>query len=156
MAPETKILIYGFGNPGRQDDGLGVLAAEKIEKWSKKEKINSINVDYNYQLNIEDAAEMTDRDIVIFIDASKEEINDYLFTRIRPSNKLEFTTHSISPSYLLNLCEIIYDKSPEAYLLHIKGYKWDFLGDMTEEAKSNLRKAYNFLIKFIKNNKITY
>jgi len=146
-----KILIYGYGNPGRQDDSLGVLAAEKIEKWINKENIKSVKIDCNYQLNIEDAAEMADRDIVIFIDASKEEINDYLLTRVVASNKLEFTTHSISPSYLLNLCNVIYNKSPEIYLLHIKGYKWDFLGEMTEEAKRNLNKACDYLKSFILN-----
>jgi len=153
LSEVRRILVYGYGNPGRQDDGLGVFIAEKIDNWIKKERIQSVKVDYNYQLNIEDAAEMEDRDIVIFADASKEEINDYLLTRVKPSDKPAFTTHSISPSYLLNLCNVIYNKSPEIYLLHIKGYEWDFLGEMTKGAKSNLKKAYGFLKKFIIKNK---
>jgi len=148
-----KILIYGYGNPGRQDDGLGIFLSEKIDNWIKEEDLQSVKVDYNYQLNIEDAVEIADKDLVIFVDASKEEISDYYLTKVKPSDRLEFTTHTVSPSYLLNLCKVIYNKAPDIYLLHIKGYKWEFLEDLTEDAKNNLKKAYDFLKKFILNNK---
>ena len=151
MAKAKKIMVYGYGNPGRQDDGLGIFLSERIDNWIKKENLHSVKVDYNYQLNVEDAFEIADKDLVIFIDASKEEINDYSLTKVKPSDKLEFTSHSVSPSYLLNLCNVIYSKTPAVYLLHIKGYKWKFLEEMTEDAKSNMNKAYDFLKNFILN-----
>jgi Ni,Fe-hydrogenase maturation factor len=33
-----KILVYGFGNPGRQDDGLGIFFVNEFEKWVLKKK----------------------------------------------------------------------------------------------------------------------
>jgi hydrogenase maturation protease len=151
LTVSPKILIYGYGNPGRQDDGLGISVVERIEKWIRKHKLDFVKTDCNYQLNIEDAAEIADKELVIFVDATKEDINDFLITTVEPSNKIQFTSHSISPSYLLNLCNVIYNKSPDVYLLHIKGYKWEFLETMTEEARRNLDKSYNFLKKFIMN-----
>lgn len=151
MTVSPKILIYGYGNPGRQDDGLGISVVERIEKWIRKHKLDFVKTDCNYQLNIEDAAEIADKELVIFVDATKEDINDFLITTVEPSNKIQFTSHSISPSYLLNLCNVIYNKSPDVYLLHIKGYKWEFMETMTEEARRNLDKSYNFLKKFIMN-----
>jgi hydrogenase maturation protease len=151
---EKKILIYGYGNPGKQDDGLGIHLSEKIAHWIKDENIRSVKVDCNYQLNIEDVAEISDKDLVIFIDASKEDINEFLFTEVRPSNKPEFSMHAVSPSYIFNLCQLMYNKVPNTYLLHIKGYEWDFLKEMTEQAKSNLSKAYDFLRNFILNNEV--
>ncbi len=148
-----KILIYGFGNPGRQDDGLGILLSEKVDNWIKKENIQSVKVDCNYQLNIEDTVDIADNDLVLFVDATKEEIDDYYLTRVRPSDRLEFSTHTVSPSYLLNLCSVVHNKTPDIYLLHIKGYKWEFLEDMTEDAKKNLIKAYKFIKEFILNSK---
>ena len=62
--------------------------------------------------------------------------------------------HAVSPSYIFNLCQTLYNKTPNTYLLHIKGYKWDFLNEMTEQAKVNLTKAYNFLRNFIQNNEV--
>jgi len=150
---KPNILIYGFGNPGRQDDGLGIILTERIDSWVKEKNLNSVTVDCNYQLNIEDVAEMADKDLVVFVDASREEINDFVFTRVKPSAKNEYTTHSVSPSYIHYLCNVIYNKTPETYLLHIKGYKWDFLEEMTNEAKNNLSGAYDFLRDFILNNK---
>lgn len=152
MEKLQEILVYGYGNPGRQDDGLGIFLSERIDSWIKGENIQSVKVDYNYQLNIEDAMEIAGKDMVIFIDASKEEISDYCLTKVKPSDRLEFTTHTVSPSYLLNLCEVFYNKSPDVYLLHIKGYKWGFMEDMTEQAKRNLNKAYDFLVEFVVNN----
>ena len=151
MTVSPKILIYGYGNPGRQDDGLGISVVERIEKWIRKHKLDFVKTDCNYQLNIEDAAEIADKELVIFVDATKEDINNFLITTVEPSNKIQFTSHSISPSYLLNLCNVIYNKSPDVYLLHIKGYKWEFLETMTDEARRNLDKSYNFLKKFIMN-----
>ena len=104
MTVSPKILIYGYGNPGRQDDGLGISVVERIEKWIRKHKLDFVKTDCNYQLNIEDAAEIADKELVIFVDASKEDITDFLITTVEPSNKIQFTSHSISPSYLLNLC----------------------------------------------------
>jgi hydrogenase maturation protease len=151
LTVSPKILIYGYGNPGRQDDGLGISVVERIEKWIKKHKLDFVKTDSNYQLNIEDAAEIADKELVIFVDASGEDINDFLLTTVEPSNKINFTSHYVTPSYLLNLCNVIYNKSPDVYLLHIKGYEWEFLGTMTEEARRNLEKSYNFLKKFIMN-----
>lgn len=154
MNNKPNILIYGYGNPGRQDDGLGIYLSEKFEKWIKEENLNSIKVECNYQLNIEDVAEIADKDLVIFVDASKEEINDFILTEVKPSNKAEYTSHSVSPSYIQYLCSTLYNKSPDIYLLHVKGYKWDFLKEITDKARNNLSIAYDFLKEFILNNKV--
>jgi hydrogenase maturation protease len=31
-SPSPRVLVIGYGNPGRQDDGLGPAAAAEIEK----------------------------------------------------------------------------------------------------------------------------
>jgi len=64
-----QILIYGFGNPGREDDGLGIELARRLEDWSKKSGLPGITFDSNYQLNIEDAEVISEKDLVIFADA---------------------------------------------------------------------------------------
>ena len=59
--PQPKILVYGYGNPGRQDDGLGISLVEMIEDWKNKKKLSYIETDSNYQLNIEDAYNIVKR-----------------------------------------------------------------------------------------------
>lgn len=146
MALEKTILIYGYGNPGRQDDGLGNEFVEIMEKWIADEGIKNVFTDSNYQLNIEDADTISSRDIVVFVDATIEEIEDFYIDRVEPSEaKVEFTMHAVSPAFVVNLCNDIYGKFPESYLIHIKGYEWDFAEGLTEQAKANMLKAVEFV-----------
>jgi hydrogenase maturation protease len=144
-----KILVYGYGNPGRQDDGLGVLLSEEIEQWAHENDLNNLQTDSNYQLNIEDALRISSFDLVIFADASQEDIKGFAFTPLESSAKVEFTMHAVSPAFILNLCHEIYHKKPLAYLLHITGYGWEFMQEMTPEARKNLEEAAGFLKKKI-------
>jgi hydrogenase maturation protease len=141
-----KLLLYGYGNPGRQDDGLGNEFIYLIERWIEKEGLQNIEVDSNYQLNIEDADAIANKDMVIFIDASVEPIEDFVLTRVNPSSsRVEFTMHTVSASFILNLCHKIYDRYPVTFLLHIRGYEWEFKEGITAAAQKNLDKAIDFM-----------
>jgi len=143
---QKRILLYGYGNPGRQDDGLGNEFIERIGKWIEEAGIEGIELDSNYQLNIEDADAISDKDIVVFIDASVEDIDDILFTEVSPSqSKVEFTMHAVSPAFVLDLCQKLYNKNPKTYLLHLRGYEWDFKEGLSTKAIDNLEKGLNFL-----------
>lgn len=144
-----KILVYGYGNPGRQDDGLGIRLAEELQKWSNGQHLVNIQTDMNYQLNLEDAANIGSYDLIIFADATREEIPEFKIDPIIPSEKSEFTMHAVSPAYILYLCKHMFDNEPEAYLLHIRGYQWEFMEDMTDRAKANLNKATDYIKEFI-------
>lgn len=140
-----NILLYGYGNPGRKDDGMGPILVELVEKWIIEEKIKNISIDSNYQLNIEDAYTIRDYDIVIFIDASIEEIDDFIITRVEPSDKVNYTMHSVSPSFVLNLCNKLYHYTPETFLLHIKGYEFQLQEGLSEKGRKNLESAFAFV-----------
>ena len=147
-----KILIYGYGNPGRQDDGLGPKLVELFEKEKNMNvDMQSIDLDSNYQLNIEDADNIKDYDLIIFADASKTCKEPLEINEIYPSNEIQFTTHSISPQSVLAICDDIHDKQPKAFLLEIRGYDWEMLIEsMSQKAEDNLLIAYDELKKFIK------
>ena len=141
-----KVLIFGYGNPGRQDDALGVLLADHMEKWAEEKRIKSIDFDTNYQLNIEDALTISEYDMVIFADASIEQITGFKLTKVIPSQKTEFTMHAMSPDFVLHLCQSLYDKYPATYLLHIKGFEFEMKETLTTLGKENLTLAYDFMV----------
>jgi hydrogenase maturation protease len=145
-SPEAAaIYVYGYGNPGRMDDGLGPALIKMLEEGG----IDQVQTDCNYQLNIEDAENISGSSIVVFVDASLTAEEPFTFTKIYPAQEITFTTHSISPESVLSLCHDIYNRAPEAYVLAIRGYSWEFKEVLTPEAESNLEKAYSFLLKFI-------
>ncbi len=146
-----KLLIYGYGNPGRQDDGIGARFVEMVEAWIEKEKLTDIYTDCNYQLNIEDSALVADYETVIFVDASVvEELEDFKLETIQPNDAtIEFTMHAVSTSYVIDLCRKIYGKTPQAYVLHVKAYEFDFKEELTSKANANMEAAFQFLKQFI-------
>lgn len=143
---DNTVYIYGFGNPGRQDDGMGPAIIERLES----DNISGIITDRNYQLNIEDAHNISQCSMVIFVDASLVEDEPFSFKKIEPSPEITFSTHTMSPESVLALCKDLYDKDMEAYVLAIKGYEWDYLEGLTDKAVDNFNKAYEFLIDKIK------
>ena len=144
-----RVLVYGYGNPGREDDGLGNEMAKMIQSWIDEHKLGCMTTDSNYQINIEDADKVSEWDIVVFVDASKQEnLREYKFTEVAPSDaKVEFTMHAVSPSYVLHLCEKLFNKTPETYVLAIKGYEWDFKEGLSDCAKLNMEQAFQFLTR---------
>lgn len=147
----TKTLFYAYGNPGRQDDALANEVIEMVQSAQEEGLFQGIETDSNYQLNIEDAEIISNYDSVVFVDASTEEIDDIAFSKVSPSDaKVEFTMHAVSTSYVLDLCKKMYHKEPKVFLLHIKGYEWEFMEAMTSKAVENKNKAYKFLLNLSK------
>lgn len=141
-----KLLLYGYGNPGRQDDGLGIALAEEIDAWAKDHFPGKVDVDTNYQLNIEDAEKISHYQKVIFADASQESIESFTFTPVVPSKEtIEFTMHAMSPSYIVHLCRDLFQKQPDCFLLHIKGYEWEMKEGLSENANINLQSSLQVL-----------
>lgn len=142
----NKILLYAYGNPGRQDDGLGNSFIDIMDEWIREQGITHVFTDSNYQLNIEDAEVISHFDEVYFVDASLENIEEFIVTEVSPSDaKIEFSMHAVSAAYILDLCVKMYDQSPKTFLVHIKGYEWDFQEGITYKALLNLEKAVAFM-----------
>jgi len=146
-----KILVYGYGNPGRQDDGLGILFVDVIEKWANKKKIKNLYFDSNYQLNIEDAINISKFDIVIFVDASKNIKKSFSIKKINPQQIESITTHNITPENVLFLSKELYGKEPKTYLITIKGYRWEINKKLSKKAQKNLLLSLNYIKKRLLN-----
>ena len=138
---KNKILVSGYGNPGRQDDGLGPVLIEKLEA----DNIAGVDLDSNYQLNIEDAYDIAESEVVFFVDASIDCKEPYEFNKLDAESTITFTTHSMAPGSVLALCQEVFNKDVEAYVLAIRGYEWEFDTPMTAKAEGNLDAAYSFI-----------
>jgi len=149
-----QILIYGYGNPGRQDDGLGIELVRRLEEWAAEKALVDIEFENNYQLNIEDAESISKKDLVIFADASREEIADFCLSKVDGTAELSFTTHAASPGYIVKLCKELFQKEPYVLLLHIKGYEWDIGEGISARAMENLNHACVFLKNILENPEI--
>lgn len=131
---KAKILIIGIGNTGRQDDGLGWLFLDFLEKQNFP-----FTLEYRYQLQIEDAELLRQYDTVIFIDATKQKTEDgFLFSKCKASEQYSFSTHALKPETILFLSKTIYNHNPNAFILAIEGYYWELEIGLSKKAKENL------------------
>jgi len=146
-ADSFRILIHGYGNPGRRDDGLGVVFSERMEAWARGRGLAHIRTDCDYQLHIEDAAALAEADQVYFVDASKSDIGPFRLSDVEPEPRPGFTGHSVTPGYVLSLCEALYGRRPACHLLEIRGTDWEMGEGLSEEASRNLECAFNFLCR---------
>ncbi len=160
MSTQKKLLLYGYGNPGREDDGLGAAFIHHLEEWLAANPDPSVSLDCNYQLNIEDAEKISNFDTVLFVDASQEDIDNFQITKVDPSaSRIEFSMHAVSVSFVVDLCQKMFGRAPVAYLLHIKGYDWNFNEKLTSKAQQNLALALKFVgshFEQIRNQQITF
>ena len=59
-----NVLVYGYGNPGRLDDGLGPALVRELAGRGVEATLETA-----YQLQVEDAALVADHGVVVFADA---------------------------------------------------------------------------------------
>jgi hydrogenase maturation protease len=137
-----KILVIGYGNPGRLDDGIGPAAADAMDKIS----LDNVTVDADYQLTVEDAAAVAEHDAVIFVDAAVRGSEPFYFKRIEPRSALKFSSHSVDPAAVLGLAYDLFNAKTAAYVMGIRGYEFNEFGEtLSEGALANLASALTFL-----------
>lgn len=140
-ARSPRILVIGYGNPGRQDDGLGPAAATAIAELGWPE----VTTSDNYQLVIEDAVEIAAHDVVWFVDAACDGEEGCTVHRITPSLDFSFTSHLLKPATLLAITAQQFASTPAAYLLAIRGYEFAFAEGLSAQATRNLARAVALL-----------
>lgn len=134
---KPRILLLGYGNPAREDDGLGPAAAAAVEQMG----LGHVTALSNYQLTIEDAVDVAEADVVWFVDASRAGPEPYELRRLKPARDICVSSHLIQPDVVLALAAEYCGGAPEAYLLGIRGYSFDFREGLTVVAQNNLKQA---------------
>jgi hydrogenase maturation protease len=145
QATTAPVLVLTYGNPSRGDDALGPAMFELLEKNPPA------NVDLltDFQLQIEHATDLEHRDYVLFIDAGVSCEEPFELNRLSAEKDDSFTTHAISPASVLSVYQQIYHRDPPpAYLLTIRAYEFGLGKVMSDAARENLKKTYDYLMEY--------
>jgi len=143
--PPRRVLVFGIGNPGREDDGLGARAVEIVAAL----RLPGVTCDANYQLNVEDALTCSAHDVVIFIDAAKRIRTPFAWSEVMAGAAAPAMTHALGPEAVLTVCAGLYGRNPEAHVLGIRGHRWGVGEGLSPRAEGNLREAVGFLKEFL-------
>jgi hydrogenase maturation protease len=93
-----KILLFGYGNPGRGDDALGPELVARVEKM----RLVEIECQNDMQLQIEHVADLNGCDQVLFVDADMSCAEPFEFCQIGAARDDSYTSHAMSPTALLH------------------------------------------------------
>jgi len=109
-----QILVIGYGNPLRGDDGFGGLAASYVEE----RQIPGLEVIVSHQLNPELAALLAESGHAIFLDAvAGDEPGTLRATPVEHCDLSSSGMHHFEPGNLLALAQAIYGQAPRATLI---------------------------------------
>ncbi len=161
-----KILILGYGNPGRGDDALGPLLVEELERRRAASvrtahdaaaagetpgdepsfatpavAAPAVDLVWSYELAAEHAYDLSQHDLVICVDAARRQAEGVRLRSVRPSRSVTFSTHTMTPASVLALARELYRAKPHVYLLTIRGYRWGLREGLSPGAEINIAAA---------------
>jgi len=152
-----KILLLGYGNPDRGDDGVAWHVLKTLFSERGKNSIDLFdlevnplteNIDawFNFQLLPEIADLIVRYDQAVFIDAHTGDIkNDLNFGKIKPAYQNAPFTHHMTPASLLAVAESIHGVFPESWLLSVRGYSFEFDHQLTAKTLTLCEKAVELI-----------
>lgn len=118
----NQLLIIGYGNPLRGDDGIGWIVAEQIAA-----RLPHSRVVATHQLTPEIAEAISQADFVLFVDAyARGEPGTLRCELIQPDSGTPIISHHIAPATLLTVARRLYHHCPPAMLCSITGLSFDF------------------------------
>lgn len=142
---EDQILVIGYGNTLRCDDGIGQATAREIEQWNLPQ-VRSL---YLHQLTPDLAETIAQFETVIFIDASIE-TKTVRLTKVKNLVTNHNWTHHLNPESIIYLTEFLYQKTPQAWLMTIPIEKIDFGENLSNFAQKEQKTGLIILKNLIK------
>ncbi len=122
----SKILVVGYGNPLRADEGLGCHVARQIAHHLREDK--RVEVVPCHQLAPEIARKIAESQFVIFIDACNEgDPGTILETTVLPDADFSSTPgDELTPPRLLAAAKTLHGECPPAVLFNMTGWCFEF------------------------------
>jgi hydrogenase maturation protease len=145
------LLVIGFGNELRRDDGIGPRIARAVADWD----VPGVRVLAVHQLTPELADDIAQAEGVLFIDAAAGGSTVKVSIQpVRPRTALSnsLVNHASSPPALLTLAEVVYGRQPLTWLLTVPARDLGFGEGLSPEAERNLVQALQYVQLWIVKN----
>lgn len=137
IGDEKNILIICFGNPLRQDDGIGWQAANYLTDWFRN---NPVTVIFRQQLTQDLVLTIQNASQVFFID-SEIGLTPGKIT-VRNLKAAQFSSsglmHHMTPAELLAWTKLLCNRMPPAKLITITGTAFDFEESLSPPVEKSL------------------
>ena len=143
-----RILVLGWGNPGRGDDALGPAFAAEAGAIAAAFR-HAVQTQTDFQLSPEHALDLVGCDAVLFVDASVAGTAPFSFAPVSAARDRTFTSHAMSPAAVLAAHADVVGLPPPAFVLAIRGRRFALGAPMTASARRHLDAALAFFRRLL-------
>ncbi len=133
----TPLLVIGYGNTLRGDDGVGPRVAEAVDALH----LPGVRTLVCQQLSPEHAAHLAVVDDVVFVDASVDSPREVLLRRLEPGDSSQLMAHAADPRTMLALARDVFGHVPRAWWLTIPVERMEFSEELTTAAQQGCAEA---------------
>lgn len=139
-----SVLIIGYGNTLRGDDGIGWRAAEELHARAGGE----IAVLRRHQLAPELAEDLARARAVLFVDAAADGVPGRIrCVEVDPDVAADGFTHQLTPQNLLELTRQLYGCAPMACEISLSGASFELSEDLSPIVEAEMPRLIEFVIE---------
>ena len=142
---EAELLVIGYGNSLRRDDGVGLRVAEAIEAL----QLPGVRTLTCQLLTPEFADPIARARRVIFVDAAVDRTDGVHFRQLEPGETSQLMAHSADPRTMLALARDVFGHAPAAWWLTIPAIHLGFGTDYSAEAEAGFHAAVGEITKLV-------
>jgi hydrogenase maturation protease len=118
-----KIVVIGYGNELRGDDGIGPYVADQVAALG----LTNVHALALHQLTPELAEMLAEADLAVFVDARADAAKGAIHvSEVAPRRPAAITGHVSTPHGLVQLAAEVHGKAPRAWLVTVSGRGFGF------------------------------
>lgn len=145
--PMTRLLVIGYGNTLRSDDGVGPKAAEAVAALH----LPGVQVLTCDLLTPELADPISRAGWVVFVDAAVDAPREVQLRPLTPADSSQIMAHAADPRTLLALARDVFGRAPGAWWLTIPIRNLAIGEDLSEMARLGLSACVSTIKKLALN-----
>ena len=134
---KPALLVIGYGNTLRSDDGVGPRVAEAVAGLRRP----GVRTLVCQQLSPEHAEPISQAECVVFVDAAVDAPREIQLRPLRPGESSQLMAHAADPRTMLALARDVYGHAPNAWWLTIPAENLGFGEELSLEAQRGLLDA---------------
>jgi hydrogenase maturation protease len=124
-------LVFAVGNLSRGDDAVGPLLAERLLDAG----LPGVEVLVDFQLQVEHALDLEQRERVIFVDACVDATESVVERPLHADPGFAHTSHSLAPAQVLETYRRVTGRTPPpAVLLGIRAESFELGAGLSDQA----------------------
>jgi len=139
------LLVIGYGNTLRGDDGVGPRVAEAVGAL----RLPGVNTLICQQLSPEHAEPISQAGRVVFVDAAVDGPSEVQLRVLEPGETTQLMAHAADPRTMLALARDVFGHAPKAWWLTIPAKDFGFSEQLSPTTQRGLKHAIELVRQLV-------